>query len=243
MTLRRRWFRVSLLISSLSLSVSGCTVGLKVASRCGNVEILSKELLVEEAESYCQYAVSERKKVEAFWGPTWTETIQIHVDSSYPISMALVPAFQGSRGFMQMPLSLVRDNTGALLHELVHIYAPNRNVFLAEGLAVYLQDKLGGNPGFPNFGRNLNVSARERLSEVRSLSVLNAGQMLTVRDSIAARRTAKTLAGSFVRFLIEEHGLAKFRDLYETKDYANAYGKSLDILEKEWRLSLQENSR
>ena len=107
-------------------------------------------------------------------------------------------------------------------------------------MAVYLQDKLGGNPGFPNFGRDLKVPAQERLSEVRSLSVLNAAQMLTVRDSIAARRTAKTLAGSFARFLIEKYGLARFRGLYETKDYANAYGKSLNILEKEWRSSLQE---
>jgi len=238
MTFRKRWLYYSLWFGSLSVSMSGCAIALKVASDCGNVQILSNELSGNEAETYCRYAASERKKVEAFWGPTWKETIRIHVDSSYQLSRALVPAFQGNRGFMEMPLSLVRENRGSLLHELVHIYAPDRNLFLAEGLAVYLQDKLGGNPGFPNFGRDLKVSARERLSEVSSLSVLNAGRMLTVRDSDAARRTAKTLAGSFVGFLIEKYGLAKFRDLYETKNYANVYGKSLEILEKEWRSSL-----
>jgi hypothetical protein len=44
----------------------------------------------------------------------------------------------GHRGFLEMPLRGVRENTGALLHEIVHIYAPNNNRFLAEGLAVYL---------------------------------------------------------------------------------------------------------
>jgi len=130
-------------------------MALKVASDCGNVQILSNELLPQEAESYCDYAVSERKKVEAFWGPTWKKTIHIHVDSSYQISKALVPAFQGNRGFMEMSLSLVREKRGALLHEVVHIYAPNSNVFLAEGLAVYLQHKLEETPAFQTLVRIL----------------------------------------------------------------------------------------
>jgi len=50
--------------------------------------------------------------------------------------------------------------------------------------------------------------------------------------------TAYTLAGSFVGFLIEQHGLARFRTLYETADYEKAYGKSFATLEKEWRASL-----
>jgi len=85
------------------------------------------------------------------------------------------------------------------------------------------------------------VSARERLSEVSSLSVLNAGRMLTVRDSDAARRTAKTLAGSFVGFLIEKYGLPQFRSVYETEDYNKVYGKSLSTLENEWRQALFQN--
>jgi hypothetical protein len=108
---------------------------------------------------------------------------------------------------------------------------------------IFRTNKLGGNLGFPNFGRDLRVSARERLFEVSSLSVLNAGRMLTVRDSVGARQTAKTLAGSFVGFLTEKHGLGKFRDLYETKNYDNVYGKSLEILEREWRSSLMEKGR
>src|SRR5713101_2156880 len=114
MTFNRRWLCSSLLIGSLSASMCGCAMTLKAASNCDNVQILSAELLIGEAEFYCQYAASERKKVEAFWGATWKESIRIHVDSSYKISMALVPAYQGDRGFMQMPLNLVREKRGAL---------------------------------------------------------------------------------------------------------------------------------
>jgi hypothetical protein len=53
-------------------------------------------------------------------------------------------------------------------------------------------------------------------------------------------KTAYVLAGSFVGFLIERHGLPPFRSLYETENYKKVYGRSLDTLEKEWRLSLQE---
>jgi hypothetical protein len=50
--------------------------------------------------------------------------------------------------------------------------------------------------------------------------------------------TAYVFAGSFVKFLIETHGLAPFRSLYETSDYEKVYGKSFATLEQEWRASL-----
>ena len=37
-----------------------------------------------------------------------------------------------------------------------------------------------------------------------------------------------------------EYGLPPFRGLYDTESYEKIYGKSLDDLEKEWRVSLQE---
>src|SRR5262249_60843888 len=83
------------------------------------------------------------------------EPIRIHVSGAYRISRALVPAYLGNRGFMEMPLRRARDNSGALLHEIVHIYAPNRNRFLAEGLAVYLHTRLAGNAALPNWRADL----------------------------------------------------------------------------------------
>jgi hypothetical protein len=124
-------------------------------------------------------------------------------------------------------------------HEIVHIYAPNNNRFLAEGLAVYLHTKLGGNPAFPNFGEDLRRSAVRSVSGVKSLESLNSVRTPRPLSSVMDEKTAYILAGSFVGFLIETYGLLSFRSLYETDNYEKVYEKSLDTLEKEWRVSIQ----
>jgi hypothetical protein len=227
-------------IVGLSVLVTHCAPALRGPLTCEGIQILSDELTLNEADKYCRYAVSERKKVEEFWGATWKEEIRIHVSNSYRISRALVPAHFGNRGFMEMPLRRARDNSGALLHEIVHIYAPNNNRFFAEGLAVYLHAKQGGNPAFPNFGGDLRQLAAGSLSGVESLKALNNVRTPRPLSTVMNEETAYILAGSFVGFLIEKSGLPLFRRLYETGNYETVYGKSLDALEKEWRLSLKE---
>jgi heat shock protein HslJ len=205
---------------------------------CGGIQIVSDELTTREAEAYCRYAIEERKKVDAFWGATWTDPIRIHVSSKYRISRALVPGYLGDRGFMEMPLRRVRDSSGALLHEIVHVYAPNANRFLAEGLAVYLHAKLAGNPGPPNFGENLRRAAGRSLGALRSLEALNAVQTPRPLGTVMDELTAYVLAGSFVEFLVETQGVPLFRSLYDTADYQKVYGKSLVALESDWRANL-----
>jgi hypothetical protein len=77
---------------------------------------------------------------------------------------------------MEMPLQRARNNDGALLHELVHVYASSENRFLAEGLAVYLQARLGGNRAYPNFGDDLATLARRRWSGIGQLAHLDLEQ-------------------------------------------------------------------
>ena len=55
------------------------------------------------------------------------------------------------------------------------------------------------------------------------------------------RATTMRVTRPFVGFVIERYGLASFRSVYETGDYEQVYWKSLGTLEKEWRVSLQEN--
>ena len=237
---RGRWLYIALWLTALSVLILQCAAMPQATSPCDNIQIRTHELTPQEVDIYCRYAASERHKVEAFWGPTWQQPIRIHVDRAYRISRALVPAAMGNRGFMEMPLRHVRDHTGALLHEIVHIYAPHDNRFLAEGLAVYLHERLGGNPAFPNEqGGDLRVLARARLSEVRSLDVLNAVRTPTPLSQVADNRTAYIVAGSFVGFLIEQYSLPTFQRLYQTGNYDEAYGKSLQMLEQEWRAGVQ----
>ena len=241
LTLRFGRFLCALCIIGLAIFITQCASVLRGELTCEGVQVISDQLTVAEAEHYCRYAVRERKKVESFWGDTWSQAIRINVSSSYRISRALVPGYFGNRGFMEMPLRRVRDNSGAVLHEIVHIYAPNNNRFLAEGLAVYLHAKLGGNPAFPNFGEDLHRLAVRSLSGVQSLDSLNAVRTPRPLGTVMNEETAYILAGSFVGFLIETYNFPAFRSLYETENYEKVYGKSLDALEKEWRLSIQGN--
>lgn len=203
------------------------------------MRIIATDLRDSQGAEYCRYAMAERAKVEAFWGPTWTDLIRIRVDEKYRISRALVPAYLGNRGFMEMPLRSVLRNNGALLHEIVHIYAPHDNRFLAEGLAVYLQSRLGGNTALPNEGEPLAKLARRHLPSSETMAKLNAVQTPVPLGRVMDDMTADLLAGSFVQFLIEKYDLAKFRVLYESASYETAYGKPFAELEREWRGGLK----
>lgn len=224
-------------VAAVPIVFGGCAAVGRTDLSCDSVQVISNDLSTSDAQEYCQYAASERKKVEAFWGATWTEIIRIHIDASYKISRALTTDV---RGFIEMPLSGVRAQRSALLHEIVHVYAPNRSRFLAEGLAVYLQDKLGGNPAFPNFGKDLRALGRDRLFAMSSLQNLITVKTPRRLGTVMQEQSAYILAGSFVGFLIEHYGVAMFRHLYEGGSYDRVYGKSLTLLEKEWRLELQQ---
>jgi hypothetical protein len=217
----------------------GAPAAAQVVADCGSVRILASDLREGQAMDYCKYAIAERAKVEAFWGPTWTDVIRIRVDAKYQLSRALVPGHFGNRGFMEMPLRRVTRGNGALLHEIVHIYAPHANRFLAEGFAVYLQAKLGGNRALPNEGEPLAKLARRHLPSPEKMAELNAVPTPTPLGRVMDDMTAYILAGSFVEWLVEREGLAKFRILYDSGDYEKAYGKTFAILEQEWRAALK----
>ena len=242
MILRERSFphalgSVALLILTLT-SASAQNAPVQTGTvHCQGIDVISDELASSDAEEYCRYAVDERKKVDKYWGATWQDPIRIYVSSGFAIARSLVTN-GGAPGKIEMPLARVRDKTGPLLHEIVHNYAPNQNRFLQEGLGVYLQDRMGGNPGFPNFGQHLHSLARRSLSSVSSLERLNEVRFPQPLSTVIPERAAYLLAGSFVRFLIERYRLPQFRALYDSGDYEKAYRKSLQALENEWRSNL-----
>jgi len=202
------------------------------------------------------------------WAAKWhwpcpdVPEFRVVVSDRFKISKSLVPAWSGDAGRMEFPAWRVAARKAAIAHELVHVLFPNGNRLLAEGLAVHLQAELGGNPAFPNFGRPLHQLARERLHAMAGLG----HRCLADLDSIAtpAPLTLKVgddfygeeprgqthiypIAGSFVRFLIETHGLDAFRDLYSRtplislqhnagapERWTGAYGMPLADLEMQW---------
>ena len=80
----------------------------------------------------------------------------VFVSEVYPRSRALVPAWLGQRGWMEFPAHRVVAGEAGVAHEIAHVLFPNGNRLLAEGLAIYLQDKLfPAVPTYPNFGDRL----------------------------------------------------------------------------------------
>ena len=150
-----------------------------------------------------------------------------------------MPAAVGQHGRMEIPAWKAVAGEAAVAHELVHVYFPNGNRLLAEGLAVYLQAEIGGNPAFPNFGRPLRETARDMLRKmVPEFANGRAGRLDKVRltdlDKIATPSALRLrvglnlyqddasgqahiypLVGSFAQFLIDTYGLDKFRTIYQ----------------------------
>jgi hypothetical protein len=176
---------------------------------------------------------------EQQWLPSPPAELQIFVSDEYKISRSLVPASIGRAGRMEFPAWKAIVGEAALTHELTHVFYPNGNRFLAEGLAIYLQARIGGNPAFPNFGRPLHEVARELLREMvpeftpgqpESLQKIHLVDLDTIATPSPLRlRVGRVLydntpvgqahlypiAGSFTQFLIETHGISAFRQLYE----------------------------
>ena len=233
-----------------------------------------------KAHFAAEAAVLEAWSVEENWPPIVPcPPLRIFVSGKYRISKSLVPAWSGDVGRMEFPAWRVTARKAAILHELVHVYFPNANRLLAEGLAIYLQAKIGGNPAFPNFGRSLHAIARrvagelvpafvrgdaKRLDDIRLADLdaiatpspleLRVGRKLYGEDPHGQARIYP-IAGSFVQFLVETYGMARFRALYlqsplvagrcdagSRERWTLAYGLSLRQLEVAWKTFIAQDS-
>jgi hypothetical protein len=189
--------------------------------------------------------------VAAWWGPTFEGQIRIKIVEERGPSMALVPAWRGDHGTLQMPLIRVQERNAASLHEIVHIYAPNGNRFLAEALAVYAHDLLGGRPAHPNGGRDIHQMAKPLAAKISLPAVDRIPTPVPLSRSDYKEDDVYIVGGSFVRFLVERDGMEKFRTLYaltplvpgEQKSgsperWREVYGKPLEELGQEWQAFL-----
>ncbi len=184
-----------------------------------------------------------------WWGADFKGPFSIEVKDDFGPSMALVPAWRGNRGHMIFR-ARNRGNP-AIMHEMTHVFAPNANRMLAEGLATHAHAHLKGAEAYPNFGRDLHDAARD-LAEKTDLSVFDALETPNrLTPEGFEQNEAYLVAGSFVRFLIEKYGMDKFRRLYaltpleswqrfagDPDRWEGVYGKGLKVLEAEWKAAI-----
>jgi len=192
--------------------------------------------------------------------PSPFPTLHIYVSRQYEFAASLWPQWKGQIGRMNFPAYRVAVGEANVLHELVHVYFPNGNRMLAEGLAVHLQQEIGYNAVFPNFGEDLHDFIRGKLeSELRrtlddihleTLEKISTPSMLMFR---LQRHTTKgawayVIAGSFTRFLIDAYGWDKYRILYaktpliprerdagDPERWDEVFGHSLAELALQWK--------
>jgi hypothetical protein len=210
------------------------------------------------------------------WLPESRFDLSVIVSHRFRISKSLVPAWYGQRGRMEFPANRVASGTAAIAHELTHVWFPNANRFMAEGLAVHVQAEVGGNPAFPNFGEPLHELACKVLHDIErechggdpndresrplliDLDAIATPNPLTLKvgenfygEGPRGQRVVYPIAGSFVAFLIETRGIAKFCELYRqtpfqpqvcaagtSERWRNVYGLSVADLELEWKIMI-----
>jgi tetratricopeptide (TPR) repeat protein len=129
------------------------------------------------------------------------------------------------------------DAQQVLTHELAHVLAAEfgfsplkigRNSGLIEGLAVAME------------GRAYDESLQTAAALVAlSGQPLRLKPLFTFEGFAAANPTvAYTLAGSFIRFLLDTYGAAGVKSAYASGDFPSAFGRPLDDLLGDWRRSV-----
>jgi hypothetical protein len=194
------------------------------------------------------------KIISEFLGVEYDGNYRVDIGVSYITSRALLHVYAGNRGYVEFPTLGVKKRNSAVMHEITHIIAPNYNRFLAEGLAVYVQEKFQSNEAPPIFGRDLHKGTSEQqpiplvalIKETKDTAYFWSRKMVQSQQ----QRSAYFHAGSLVRFLIEHESfgkdeatrLEKFKRFYGLADrhqrqeiFEAVYGVSLVELESMWR--------
>jgi len=235
----------------LALLGAAIAPGIAAVDGCSDpvVTIKAEAMSDEDIQVFEKTLRSAVAKVCAWWGPTFDGPYRVNIKDDKGPSMAMIPAWRGHHGNMLFRSEKTRDRKSPVLHEVTHIFAPNANRFLAEGLAVYAHEHLHGQAAYPNFGRDLHKAAK-RYAAWADLPMLDA--IVVPKGLLTPDRPqqlkAYTVAGSFVRYLIETRGMEKFRTLYamtpmvpheripsDPARWETVYGMPLVALAAEWK--------
>jgi len=201
-----------------------------------------------EVKTFTQDLRAALKKVCEWWGPTFDGAFAINIENSRGPSMALVPAWRGERGTMPFRTRRTLDGRSALVHEATHVFAPNANRFIAEGLAVYAEEYLSDRTTYPAWGNDMHATAKAFAAtiDLPALEAIVTPRRLQIEGRID-QREGYIAAGSFVRFLIETRSLETFRKLYaltplvpgerigsDPNRWQTVYGVPFADLQKRW---------
>jgi len=243
----------ALLFSALFAVLATAAAPARAACADAALSVRAPTLSTSELEDFSARFHSALVRLCGWWAGDFAGPFTIEIDESRGPSMALVPAWRGERGHILFRGPTVRLGHAAIGHEIAHVLAPNGNRLLAEGLAVYAHQAQHSEPAYPNFGKELGELAKPLAAkaDIAALDRLPTPDRLQLKD--LDERSAYIVAGSFVGFLIERHGLALFREFYaltplaerrhnagDAERWRSVYGVPLENLIDEWRASLAQ---
>jgi len=140
-------------------------------------------------------------------------------------------------------LSFVKEKRSPYLHETVHVIAKPKikQQWLEEGLSVYLNEKLSGDPCFPNGEIPIDEFAKFKYDNLkyftREFDFTKINNDFEFKTKYA-RSAFYIFSGSFVKYLDKKIGIENFMKIYNCIDLDNDFlkitGKTINEFKNEW---------
>jgi hypothetical protein len=135
-------------------------------------------------------------------------------------------------------LTFAKEKRAPYVHETVHIIAWDWNtLWIKEGLAVFLNDKLNGYPSFPNRKKDIDKGAKYML-QFKSVLRMIGKNGIPRFSSKKERYQFYILAGSFVKYLYNNIEISKLMKIYTSQNTNRAFvkltKKDVSTWKKEW---------
>ena len=231
----------------LAILLLGSNVAFAKEITTEHFNIRYKNISEEQAKDFSQKAEKALVDVTNYLGRTSDEKIMIDISDKHR-----VPFTEGTK--IKMPANRIRGDAGgpkrirgrgpAIAHEITHVVAVSKRKdrFLDEGLGVYIQEKFGGDRSYPNMGKDVHEETARLIRYYKKrIPLKKCEKVRKDRKAGVGQSVAYLQEGSFVRFLIENHGLDDFMRVFDGESYENVYGKSFDDLENEWAGFIETN--
>lgn len=113
------------------------------------------------------------------------------------------------------------DNKYVVLHEMVHAYVsilnPKVQLWLTEGIALYLNN---GEPFYKEYLKNMKVPSYS--------------QTLTKNPITFSKIGGYTLAHTYIEYIDVTYGWESVLDMIKTNDYQKTFGKTQQNIYSEW---------
>ena len=119
-----------------------------------------------------------------------------------------------------------------LMHEMAHVFTIDWQSLLK------VSPKLGLHEGIAiaaewNQGRLTAHQWSQAMNELKLAPSLK--QIMGVGFWLNSGRQSYTLAGSFVRYLVDQYGMEKFKQVFRWGNFESVYNRSLNDLDDEWK--------